>query len=102
MKGLLKQQTPFVRFLLATRPKQRKWLLRHMTRDQVNVLSEIVNNVLLGVVVLSSEQKDRLIKKKAALKVIGNKSSSIEKRQRVIETNVPVVLEVLSLIRHAL
>lgn len=57
MSSSVSEQQHVLNFLLQTNPKQRKLLLRSVTKDQLRVLGEIAANVVHSVILLNPEEK---------------------------------------------
>lgn len=60
MSSSVSEQQHVLNFLLQTYPKQRKLLLRSVTKDQLRLLGEIAANVVHSVILLNPEEKKKL------------------------------------------
>ena len=74
---------------------QFKTILKSLTNDQVNVISEIAANVLFGNIPISSHHKKILKPFKSKIESLGNATTSLVKRKRLITKEPNLVKSIL-------
>ena len=85
MSKRLKSNLSFIHFLTDNiSDVQFKSLLKILTNDQVNTISELAANVLYGNIPISDKFKSILKRFKAKIGSIGNSKNSITNRKRLI------------------
>ena len=84
MSRLLTNERPFLELFVKAGLKQRKALLQTLTNQQLKAVSEIVHNVLIGNVPLTSDQQKALKKYRSLLYIIGDKRINRSEKKRVL------------------
>lgn len=98
MVELVRKQRHFILLLSHTTPKQRKQLLKTITRDQLKAISQIAHNIIKSVIVLSSSDRDKLIKHKRFIHLIGNRKLGFSKKKGVISNHQRLILTLLQIV----
>ena len=95
MSKVVRRNAPFLRLLVATASKsQRKGLLDTITNDQLKALTEVIFNLLRGVIAITPSYRNQLRKQKKLIRLLGDKSVS-PKRKRVALCRKGSVIAVL-------
>lgn len=82
-----KQQVPFLRAIVKSANKnRRKDLIKHANKDQINAASEMVLNLLKNNIPVSPITMARLRPHRQALRKIGNRTVSLKKRRRSLQS----------------
>ncbi len=95
----VKQNIGFVKALCSLNPKEFKTMLRIISNDKINVLSDIILNVLCGDSIPTTERERKAMRKyanflrKVASSKIGNRN-----RRKIFVTKAKLFHAVLSLI----
>ena len=84
MSSLVKRALPLLKLLVNSNPKLKKAVIKYATPDVVKAISEIVLNMLKGVIKLSSRQKRRLTRYKKEFRSLGKKSVSVFKKRKLL------------------
>lgn len=99
MSSSVSEQQHFLNFLLQTNPKQRKLLLRSVTKDQLRVLGDIAANVVHSVILLNPEEKKTLKKYKSFLLVLGDKKTSRKVKLQYLRRKDKAIIILLKIVR---
>ena len=82
MSDYVKRALPLLQVIAKSKPKVRNAIIEHGPADLIRAISEIVLNVLRGVVRLTAAQKKRLVRYKNKLRALAsNKVSQKVKRK---------------------
>ncbi len=82
MSDYVKRALPLLQVIAKSKPKARNAIIEHGPTDLIKAISEIVLNVLKGVVRLTAAQKKRLVRYKNKLRALAsNKVSQKIKRK---------------------
>ncbi len=82
MSSYVKRALPLLQVIAKAKPKARNAIIQHAPTDLIKAISEIVLNVLKGVVRLTAAQKKRLVRYKNKLRALAsNKVSQKIKRK---------------------
>ena len=84
MSDVVKRALPLLQTLLASKPILRKAIIDHASPDLINAISEIVWNMLKGVIKLTPEQIRRLSRYKEQFRSLVNKRLSIKKKRKIL------------------
>ena len=84
MSAVVKRALPLLQTLLASKPILRKAIIDHASPDLINAISEIVWNMLKGVIKLTPEQIHRLSRYKEQFRSLVNKRLSIKKKRKIL------------------
>ena len=76
----IKRQRPFLQAVF-NQPSQRRHLLQHANRDQINALSEIILNLLRHRLPLTPPTMARLRRYKKVLRDVGKRRHSLKRRR---------------------
>ena len=104
MSAVVKRALPLLKVLVDATPKLKKAIIKHAPTDLVTAISEIVLNLIKGVIKLTAHQKKRLSRYKKELLALAKKKVSLgEKRKILVQKGggvvsilVPLALSLLS------
>lgn len=86
----------FVHFLLNCSSQQFEYVLKTLTKDQLQIIVEILFNVVKGICPISDKNKTVLFKKKRLIReVLIPRLTSVQRRRRLqkIKKLLPIFLE---------
>lgn len=94
MSKLIKDQSPFLHLLMSEKtPKpQTAAILKTISKDQLNALTEISYNLLKGHIPLSDTQKKSLKKHARKLKILSKPKGSLKSRKEILTPALVVLL----------
>lgn len=84
MNRAVRSHLSFLNFLRTATNVQRKAILQTASREEIDAVSEIVVNILKGVINLSLREKTTLRKYRSALHQIANSSASLKSRKKFL------------------
>ena len=84
MSDVVKRALPLLETLVASKPILRKAIIEHASPDLINAVSEIVWNMLKGVITLTPQQKRRLSRHKEEFRSLVNKRLSVKKKRKIL------------------
>ena len=104
MSAVVKRALPLLKVLVDATPKLKKAIIKHAPTDLVTAISEIVLNLIKGVIKLTPHQKKRLSRYKKELLALAKKKVSLGKKRKilvqkgggVVSILVPLALSLLS------
>ena len=104
MSAVVKRALPLFRVLVDATPKLKKAIIKHAPTDLVTAISEIVLNLIKGVIKLTADQKKRLSQYKKELLALAKKKVPLGKKRKilvqkgggVVSILVPLALSLLS------
>ena len=104
MSAVVKRVLPLLKVLVDATPKLKKAIIKHAPTDLVTAISEIVLNLIKGVIKLTSAQKKRLSRYKKELLALAKKKVPLGKKRKilvqkgggVVSILVPLALSLLS------
>ena len=105
MSSLVKRALPLLKLLVNSNSKLKKAVINYATSDIIKAISEIVLNMLKGVIRLTSRQKQRLSRYKKEFRSLGKKSVSVIKKRKLLNQKgggaalaaiLPIALAVLA------
>ena len=104
MSAVVKRALPLLKVLVDATPKLKKAIIKHEPTDLVTAISEIVLNLIKGVIKLTAHQKKRLSRYKKELLALAKKKVSLGKKRKilvqkgggVVSILVPLALSLLS------
>ena len=104
MSAVVKRALPLLKVLVDASPKLKKAIIKHAPTDLVTAISEIVLNLIKGVIKLTAHQKKRLSRYKKELLALVKKKVSLGKKRKilvqegggVVSILVPLALSLLS------
>ena len=104
MSAVVKRALPLLKALVDATPKLKKAIIKHAPTDLVTAISEIVLNLIKGVIKLTAHQKKRLSRYKKELLALAKKKVSLGKKRKilvqkgggVVSILVPLALSLLS------
>ena len=104
MSAVVKRALPLLKVLVDATPKLKKAIIKHAPTDLVTAISEIVLNLIKGVIKLTAHQKKRLSRYKKELLALAKKKVSLGKERKilvqkgggVVSILVPLALSLLS------
>ena len=104
MSAVVKRALPLLKVLADASPKLKKVIIKHAPTELVTAISEIVLNLIKGVIKLTAHQKKRLSRYKKELLALAKKVSLGKKRKILVQKGgsaaisilVPLALSLLS------
>ena len=105
MSATVRRALLLLKVLVDAGPKLKKAIIKHGPRELVTAVSEIVLNLIKGVIKLTSHQKKRLSRYKKELLRLAKKGVSLGKKRKilvqkggsaVVSILVPLALSLLS------
>ena len=104
MSAVVKRALPLLKVLVDATPKLKKAIIKHAPTDLVTAISEIVLNLIKGVIKLTAHQKKRLSRYKKELFALAKKKVPLGKKRKilvqkgggVVSILVPLALSLLS------
>ena len=104
MSAVVKRALPLLKVLVDATPKLKKAIIKHAPTDLVTAISEIVLNLIKGVIKLTAHQKKRLSRYKKELLALAKKKVPLGKKRKilvqegggVVSILVPLALSLLS------
>ena len=104
MSAVVKRALPLLKVLVDATPKLKKAIIKHAPTDLVTAISEIVLNLIKGVIKLTAHQKKRLSRYKKELLALAKKKVWLGKKRKilvqkgggVVSILVPLALSLLS------
>ena len=105
MSAVVKRALPLLKVLVDASPKLKKAIIKHAPTELVTAISEIVLNMIKGVIKLTARQKKRLSRYKKELLALAKKKVSLGKKRKilvqkggggVVSILVPLALSLLS------
>ena len=82
MSAVVRRALPLLKVLADARPKLKKAIIQHAPTELVTAISEIVLNLIKGVIKLTASQKKRLSRYKKDLLALAKKKLSIGKKRK--------------------
>ena len=73
MSAIVRRALPLLKVLVDARPKLKKAIIKHAPTELVTAISEIVLNLIKGVIKLTAHQKKRLSRYKKELLALAKK-----------------------------
>lgn len=95
MSKAVRSHLSFLNFLRTATNAQRKAVLQVASREEIDALSEIILNILKGIVNVSLQEKAALRKRRAVLQQIASPYASVKSRRESlikITTVLPLAL----------
>ena len=97
MSAVVRRALPLLKVLADAKPKLKKAIIQHAPTELVTAISEIVLNLIKGVIKLTASQKKRLSRYKKDLLALAKKKLSIQKGgSAAVSILVPLALSLLS------
>ena len=105
MSAVVKRALPLLKVLADAKPKLKTAIIQHAPTELVTAISEIVLNLIKGVIKLTASQKKRLSRYKKDLLALAKKKLSIGKKKKILVQKggsaavsilVPLALSLLS------
>ena len=84
MSSAVERALPLLQTLMSSKPILRKAIIDHATPDLIHAVTEIVYNMLKGVIELTPDQKRRLSRHKEEFRALVNKKLSIKKKRKIL------------------
>ncbi len=84
MSSYVKRALPLLQVIAKAKPKVRNAIIEHGPADLIKAISEIVLNVLKGVVRLTAAQKKRLVRYKNKLRALASNKVSQRVKKRFL------------------
>ena len=81
MTRLLKEQAAFLHFFPKATKVQQKFLLQHITKEQLQALTEVIYNLLKGSITLTKDEKKTLKRWATELRAIGNPKTGLKRKR---------------------
>ena len=105
MSAVVRRALPLLKVLVDASPKLKKAIIKHAPPELVIAISEIVLNLLKGVIELTPHQKKRSSRYKKELLSLAKKNVSVGKKRKILVQKggsavlavlIPLVLSLLS------
>ena len=105
MSAVVRRALPLLKVLADARPKLKKAIIKHAPTEMVTAISEIVLNLIKGVIKLTASQKKRLSRYKKELLTLAKKKIPLGKKRKILVQKggsaavsilVPLALSLLS------
>ena len=105
MSSAVERALPLLQTLMSSKPILRKAIIEHATPDLIHAVTEIVYNMLKGVLELTPDQKRCLSRHKEEFRALVNKKLSVKKKRKILNQKgtgaalaalLPVALALLS------
>ena len=105
MSSVIERALPLLQTLVSSKPILRKAIIDHASPDLIHAVTEIVYNMLKGVIELTPEQKRRLTRYKEEFRTLVNKKLSVKKKRKILNQKgtgaglaalIPIALAVLA------
>ena len=105
MSAIVRRALPLLKVLVDASPKLKKVIIKHAPTELVTAISEIVLNLIKGVIKLTAHQKKRLSRYKKELLALAKKKVSLGKKRKILAQKggsaavsilVPLALSLLS------
>ena len=84
MSSAVERALPLLQTLMSSKPILRKAIIEHATPDLIHAVTEIVYNMLKGVIELTPDQKRRLSRHKEEFRALVNKKLSLKKKRKIL------------------
>ena len=84
MSSAVERALPLLQTLMSSKPILRKAIIDHATPDLIHAVTEIVYNMLKGVIELTPDQKRRLSRHKEDFHALVNKKLSLKKKRKIL------------------
>ena len=84
MSSAVERALPLLQTLVSSKPILRKAIIDHATPDLIHAVTEIVYNMLKGVIELTADQKRRLSRHKEEFRALVNKRLSVKKKRKIL------------------
>ena len=84
MSTIVRRALPLLKVLVDASPKLKKAIIKHAPTDLVTAISEIVLNLIKGVIKLTAHQKKRLSRYKKELLALAKKKVSLGKKRKIL------------------
>ena len=84
MSAVVKRALPLLKVLVDATPKLKKAIIKHAPTDLVTAISEIVLNLIKGVIKLTAHQKKRLSRYKKELLALAKKKVPLGKKRKIL------------------
>ena len=105
MSTVVRRALPLLKVLADARPNLKKAIIKHAPTELVTAISEIVLNLIKGVIKLTASQKKRLSRYKKELLTLAKKKIPLGKKRKILVQKggsaavsilVPLALSLLS------
>ena len=84
MSAVVKRALPLLKVLVDATPKLKKAIIKHAPTDLVTAISEIVLNLIKGVIKLTAHQKKRLSRYKKELLALAKTKVPLGKKRKIL------------------
>ena len=84
MSDYVKRALPLLQVIAKSKPKVRNTIIEHGPADLIKAISQIVLNVLKGVIKLTAAQKKRLVRYKNKLRALASNKVSQRVKKRFL------------------
>lgn len=97
MVELVRKQRHFLQLLAQTTPKQRKQLLKTVTRDQLRAIAQIAHNIIRSIIVLSPADKDKLKRHRRLIHLLGNRKIGYDRKKSALSGHYRSILTLIQI-----
>ena len=84
MSAVVRRALPLLKVLADARPALKKAIIKHAPTELVTAISEIVLNLIKGVIKLTASQKKRLSRYKKDLLALAKKKIPLGKKRKIL------------------
>ena len=95
MGGSVKTHLPFLEVLASSSKQQAIALLNTMSKEQMNVICEVIINIRYGNIPMSDKDKKRLHHKRDFIRQITTKTTTQKVRRQLIEKESLLLISIL-------
>ena len=105
MSLTVKRALPLLKVLADAKPELKKAIIKHVPAETIQAISEIILNMLKGVIKLTARQKQRLSRYKKEFRSLADKALSIKRKRNILVQKgggaglaalIPIALAVLA------
>lgn len=102
MHGRIRKQRAFLAFMLSANTTQQKIIIKSLTSEQYDVISEISLNIYTGTYPLSNKYINQLKPYHSNIRSLGSREVASKQKRRILLNNLPLLPLLLKPIVHHL
>ena len=84
MSAVVRRALPLLKTLVDAKPKLKKAIIKYASPDLVMAISEIILNMLKGIIKLTPQQKQRFSRYKKEFRSLAKKNVSVNKKRKIL------------------
>lgn len=100
MNPRIRKQRAFLNFMLSANSAQQKLLIKSLTNEQYDVISEIALNIYTGTYPLTKKYINQLIPYQSFIRSLGSREVSAKQKRWILLKHRPIVSLLLKPIVH--